>query len=128
MYISDNYIFGRIWLILYFDAFTFILHHSHLLFSFPILSHSYYNFYFEVTLLVFETIFFVIKVSKFVPCKPIQLFLIMHDIFPMQAYTIDYYFYHHHYFTFCALQVNCFNVSSIQSIISGNREVSAFFV
>ena len=30
-----------------FDALKFILHHSHLLFNFLVLSHSYYNFYCE---------------------------------------------------------------------------------
>ena len=55
------------------------------------------------------------------------MFQIILDIFTMHAYTIDYHCYCYHYFTVCALQVTFFMVLSIQSTITGNSKVSAFF-
>ena len=84
------------------------------------------QFYPEVTLFVVKTILFVSKASQVVPCKTIQLFLILHDVFKIQAYTIDYYCYRHHYFALCELQVIRFIVSSIKWTIVRNTEVSEF--
>ena len=61
------------------------------IFLFSIWSHSYYDFYFEATLLIVETTVIVIKLSQAVMFIPIQPFRILHVNAMMYEYTIYHY-------------------------------------
>ena len=108
VYFKMNTIFVRFDSFHIFNALTFILHHWHQLFSFSILSHSYYNFYFEVTLFFVETITIIIEVSQVVKFKSIQSFRIINNNTTIHDYRINYYCYRHHYFTVSEIQVITF--------------------
>ena len=96
---STEYVILTIRLIPFFDALTFILQYIIILFSFSMLSHSYHNFNFEVTLFVVETIIIVNAVRQVVMFILIQSFRFMCINTTMHAHTIGYYCYCHHYFT-----------------------------
>ena len=98
-FIQLNTLFLQFDLFHFFDALTFIFQYIIILFSFSMLSHSYHNFNFEVTLFVVETIIIVNAVRQVVMFILIQSFRFMCINTTMHAHTIGYYCYCHHYFT-----------------------------
>ena len=111
-----------------FYSIAFILQDTLTFFSFSILSHSCYSFYFEVTLFFVETIVALNKVSQVVMFLRVQLFRILHHNTTIHAHMIGSYCYCRHYFTVCEFQVISFIVLSIQSTIAMNSEVRVVFL
>ena len=79
-----------------------------------VLSHSYHDVYFEVTLLIVQTIVVLNELSQVVPHKPIQMFKILHAENTIHAYTNNHYCCCCHYFAVFSFQVISFIVSLIQ--------------
>ena len=71
--------------------------------------HSYYNFYFEVTLFVIETIIVLKLASQVFTFILIQYFLFVHINTTIHAHTLGYYYYRHKLFYLLIIVSHKFN-------------------
>ena len=88
---STEYSILTVWFISYFYALTFILQDTLALSLFSVHSHSYYKFYFEVTIFIVEKIVVVNTVSQVVIFILIQSFWSLYINTKINNHTIGYY-------------------------------------